>query len=103
MGEETNPALTPWRRLAFVARRVTEKSIRLLNERTANAPAEYLVPDVRDFEEEFEIYMRKELLEAELAVIQRHGTFARALEIGAQLNEINFKIAERENQHARQP
>lgn len=54
-------------------------------------------PDVADYRSAFELYVRKEILEAELKVLERYGTYPEAIDKHVKLNDINFKIAQRQH------
>jgi len=94
---------TPWENLAIVAKRVAKKTIEKINEGRISHPElrlpviQYFAPDVKDFEEEFELYMKKEIYEAQLEILEKYGTLHQALQILRELDEINFKISIKEN------
>jgi hypothetical protein len=94
---------TPWEKLAIVAKRVAKQTVEKINEGRIAHPElrlpliEYFAPDVKDFEADFELYMKKEIYEAQLQILEKYGTLHQALQILRELDEINFKIAIKEN------
>lgn len=84
---------TPEGRLAVIAHNLTEEFAQNYQE-TRIGPQR---PDLADFRKVFGLYVQREILEAELGILERYGTFVQAIEKYNKLNEIAFKIAQREH------
>jgi hypothetical protein len=53
-------------------------------------------PDVADFREAFSSYIERGLMERELQILMRYGTYPEAMKIKVRLNALNGEIAKRE-------
>jgi hypothetical protein len=99
MDERNAEVKTAWKELAIVARRlVVDINEKINHGRPVDEQTPFpYTPSVRDFEAEFELYVRKLILESQLEILQRTGTFAQAVELMKEIAVLREKIRDKEN------
>lgn len=84
---------TPEGRIAAAAFNILEATI-VRHAKTNRGPK---LPDRADFRDGLALYVQREILTAQLAVVKQHGTFPHAVELQKKIDEINWQIAKAEN------
>lgn len=90
---------SPSGRVAIGARLCVETVVKKINEhrRPEDRIEEPHVPSISDFAEFLDVYVRRELLTSDLALLQKYGSFADALKLQKSLDDVNFAIAKIES------